>query len=332
MTKNSKTWVAVLLVAASITAGMGAYLLFGRLHRTVEQIKPEMRGVSLKWGELKSDTTEVVVTLTVYNPNPVSIPVKELTGYIKFDGISVATVEARDLSILKKAESPVTVSVKIDNSIMPDAFVEHIRRQERSEASIELAATFDLRVGDETLPFTARKSVETDMLSNLQTIGPIPLEKKIDIPLLGEKSVFKMSLDSISGKWGQPTSQATSVSLSIAVTNSNAYPLLVPKVQCIVESNGIVLGSGETNLLNALLPNSETSVKVDATLNTDMIDDWATEHIRRGEQSTLSIRVFMDFGVPQEVLSLFGKDSMTITLWEGDHHIKTDFLGTLQGS
>ena len=136
-----------------------------------------------------------------------------------------------------------------------------------------------------------------------------------------------MSLDSISGEWGQATSQATSIRLSVAITNGNAYPLLVPKVRCVVESNGMILGAGETSFLNALLPNSSTSVKVDTTLNTDMFDDWATDHIRHGEESTFTIRVFMDFGVAQEMLSLFGEDTMTITLWEGSWRIKTDLLG-----
>jgi len=299
----------------------------GKLQEAIERTKPEIREVSLDWGQVTATTTEVLGTVTVYNPNSVPLPVRRLTCDIKMDGISVGKAETIDLQIEEEAEFPVKISAKIDNTKIPDFWAEHIRRNEKSEALIELHATFDLGGVNFTIPFTIKQPIETDLLSFLKEIDPIPVEKKTEVPILGERTVFRVSLEGLSGKWGPTTPQTSQIDLSANVYNDNLYPLLVPKVKCTIESNGISLGSGETGLINAFLPKSNNDVEIVATLNSGLMDDWFVRHIQQGEKSTFNIKVLMVFEVPQAVLKLIGQDDLSITLWEGTNEVETDILG-----
>lgn len=289
--------------------------------------EPEIRGVALDWGQVTETTTEVLGTITIYNPNSVPLPVNRITCDIKIDGISVGEAETIDLQIEEEAEFPVKISAKIDNTKIPDVWAEHIRRNEKSEVSIELHATFDLGGVDFTIPYTIKRPMETDLLSYLKEVDPITVEKKIEIPILGERTVFKISLESLSGKWGPTTPQTSQLNLSARVYNDNPYPLLVPKVRCVVESNGLPLGSGETGLVNAFLPKSHNDEEIVATLDSGLMDDWFVRHIQQGEKSTFNIKVLMVFEVPEAVLEWIGQDDLSITLWEGTNEVETDILG-----
>ena len=90
------------------------------------------------------------------------------------------------------------------------------------------------------------------------------------------------------------------------------YPLLVPKVRCTIESNGISLGSGETGLINAFLPKSNNDVEIVAILNSGLMGDWFVRHIQQGEISAFNIQVLMVFEVPQEILQMIGHDDLSI--------------------
>ena len=179
-----------------------------------------------------------------------------------------------------------------------------------------------------TIPFTIKQPIETDLLSYLEDIEPITVEKKVKVPILGEKTVFKMSLEALSARWGPTTPQNSQIDISAFIRNDNLYPLLVPKVKCTIESNGILLGSGETGTIDALLPKSDNEVEIEATLNSGIMDKWFVKHVQQGEISSFNIKVFMVFEVPKEILKLIGQNSLSIDLWEGTQEVETDILGT----
>ncbi len=323
-----KKWI--LLSLGIVACAVILFIVFsngGKLQEEIERFKPEIREVSLDWGQVTVATTEVVATITIYNPNSVPLPVKRITCDIKIDGIKVGKAETINLQIEEEAEFPIKISAKIDNTKIPDLWAEHIRRNEKSEASMELHATFDLGGVDFTIPFTIKRPIETDLLSYLKEIDPIPVEKRIEIPILGEKTVFSISLERLSGKWGPTTPQTSQINLSANVYNDNLYPLLVPKMRCTIESNGISLGSGETGLINAFLPKSSNDLEIVTTLNSGLMNEWFVRHIQQDEISTFNIQVLMVFEVPQEILQLIGQDGLSITLWEGTNEVETDMLG-----
>ncbi|MFC1993398.1 LEA type 2 family protein [Chloroflexota bacterium] len=332
-----KKWI--LLSLGAIACAVIIFIVFLNVCKLPEAInlnkpeigKPEIIDVSLDWGKVTEATTEVLGTITVYNPNSIPIPVRRITCDIKINGTSICSAETIDLQIEEKSEFPINITAEIDNTKIPDIWAEHINRNEKSEASIELLAIFDLGGVDFPIPYTIKQPIETDLLSYLEQIEPIPVEKKIEIPILGERTVFRISLESLSGKWGPTTPQTTQIDLLANVYNDNLYPLLAPKVRCTIESNGLSLGSGETGAINTFLPKSNNDVEIVATLNSDLMDDWLVRHIQQGEKSSFNIKVLMVFEVSQEVLEFIGQDDLSITLWEGTKEVETDILAYILG-
>jgi LEA14-like dessication related protein len=307
----------------SIIALASFFLACSRAQEKIEQMKPEMRGVTLEWGEVTPETTEVIGTIKVYNPNPISLQVKKIAYEINMDGINVGSAESPGLQIEKNAEFPIKVLAKIDNAKIPGFWTEHIKRAENSEVSVEISPTFDLKITDFTFPFKVKQSIKTNLLSSLDKVGQIPLEKKVKLPILGEKSIFKATIESLLGKWGTITPQTTQINLLAVIHNENPYPLVVPKMEYKMDINGITLGSGESKLQLACAPNSRGDVDLVATLNTNQMDKWFVSHIRQGEKSTFNMSVSLVFDIP-------GYDKYSIPIWVGSQNMETDILGKVK--
>jgi LEA14-like dessication related protein len=298
-------------------------LACSRAQEKIEQMKPEMRGMTLEWGVVNPETTEIVGTINVYNPNPISLQVKKIAYAINMDGINVGSAESPGLQIEKNAEFPIKVSAKINNAKIPGFWTEHIKRTENSEVTVEISPTFDLKITDFTFPFKVKQSIQTNLLSSLGKVGPIPLEKKIKLPIVGEKSIFKASIESLTGKWGTITPQTTQINLLAIIHNENPYPLVVPKMEYNMDINGITLGSGESRLQFVCAPNSRGDVNLVATLNTNQMDKWFVSHVRQGEKSIFNMSVSLVFDIP-------GYDKYSIPIWEGSQNMETDILGKVK--
>jgi len=293
-----------------------------------EAMKPEVREIILRWGEITSATSEVIATIKVYNPNPISLPVKKVSCGITINGIRMGSAEAIDLKIEKSAEFPIKISAKIDNTKIPTLWVEHLKRNERSEALIDINTTFDLLVTDFTFPYSLKRPIETDLLSALKKLEPVSVEKKAKLPLIGEKTVFKITLESLSGKWGTITPETTQVNLLATIRNENPYPLVVPKVQYKVDMNRIALTSGESGTNYLFAPNSKNDVSTTVMLEMRLMDKWFVSHIRQGEKSTFNIKVSLVLELPKEIAQQLGQDRLIVAVWEGSQEFETDILGS----
>ena len=320
-----KKWILIIISAIVVAVIVILLVVLPGLNKLQE---PELRDVSLEWGEVTPATTEVLGTITIYNPNSVSLPIESVTCEIKMDGIKIGSAETIDLQIEEEAVFPIKIVVEIDNAKIPEFWAEHLRRDERSEVEIEMHIAFDLEGIKFTLPYTLKQPIETNILSYLSGIDPISVEKKVDIPILGEKTVFKISLNSLSGSWGTATPQTSQMELIANVYNDNLYPLLIPKIKCFIESNGMPIGFGETGLVNAMMPKSGKDIEIAATLDTSLMDEWFVRHIRQGEESAFNIKISMVFELPEEILEMLGQEDLSITLWEGTHEFETDILGS----
>ena len=295
----------------------------------VETMKPEVREVVLQWGEVTAETTEVLGTIRAYNPNSFSIPVEKITCGITLDGIKMADAETGNLSIAKSSEFPINISAKIDNKKIPAFWTEHIRQNEKSEAIIDIGAIFDLKVTKFTFPFQLKRPIETDLLAQLNKIGPTTIEKKLTVPFMGqEQSIFKITLDSVSGEWGNVSSDNTDLNLSATIQNENSYPLPVPKLVYDIKINGIPLAVGESDANYILEPNATNDINTTINLNTGLMDQWFVTHIQQGEKSVLDIEVSLIFELPEDVEQLLEQDTLIIPVWESSQEFETNILGT----
>lgn len=299
------------------------------IKEAVQSMKPEIRGITLEWREVTSQITEVIATIKVYNPNPISLPIKKVTCSITMADVKMGSAETKDLHIRKNAESPVKISAQIDNTKIPDFWAEHLRRNEKSEALIDVSITFDLVITDFTYPFQLKQSIETDLLAGLKKVGPILVEEKGKLPITGqEKAILKITLESLSGKWGTITSDSTEVNLLATVHNENPYPLAIPKIAYQVDMNEIVLASGESEVNYYFAPNSKNNISTIITLETGLMDKWFVSHIRQGEKSTFNIQVSLVFELPEEVAQQLGQEKVIVPIWEGTKEFETSILGT----
>jgi len=232
-----KRLVLILVGIVVITLVVVGIIIFGNLGETLEGITPEIREVSLNWGKVTDDTTEIQGTAKVFNPNSVPIPIDSISCEITINGIQIGHGETIGLQIEKNKEFPVEFSAIFNNSKFAEVWAEHIMLSEKSEVSIKLGVTVDLGISTITIPFTINQPFVTDLLSNLKQVNPAIVEKKIQLPILGEKSIFKISFEGLTGNWGTTTPQTSQINLSAIIHNENPYPLLVPKVKCTIESN-----------------------------------------------------------------------------------------------
>jgi len=292
----------------------------GKVQEKIEQMKPEIRGIRLAWGAVSPATTEILGTLMVYNPNPVSLTVKKIEYAIALDGLDMGSGESTGLQIEKRAEFPLKISARINNNRIPAFWVEHLKRREKSESSVEIRVTFDLIGRDFIFPFLVRRPLETDLLSFLKKAGPVQIEKKAKIPLLGEKTVFKITLESLSGEWGEVTPEATQIKLSAIVHNENAYPLAAPWMEYTLDMNGLNLGSATSGLQFVCPPKSRGDLNITAALNNGLLDQWFVSHVKLAEKSVFNLRVALVFNLP-------GLDKYTFPVWEGSQTFATDILG-----
>ncbi len=322
-----KKLILAILGIVFVAVIVAVAVFVGKLQETVEGLQPDIRNITLEWGEVTENSIEILGTLTVYNPNSISLPVTKITSEVVLNGINIGSAETIGLKVEKTSEFPVRFSAKIDPAKIPGAWAEHIRRSEKSEASIKISATFDLGIGEFTFPYTVKQPFETNLLSQLTKVGSVSVEKKVKVPLLGERTVFNMTLESLSGTWGKVTTDTSEIKISAVILNNNPYPLLVPKVKSEIKSDGIIVGYGETELLNAFGSHDTKEVEVVATLNLRQMSEWFVRHVQQGEKSTFSIRVYMEFEVVDDILKLLGADGLSVTLWEGNQTVETDLLG-----
>lgn len=297
-----------------------------QIKEKVESMKPEIRGITLEWGEVTPTSTEVLATINVYNPNQISLPVKKVACDITMSGIRIAGAETANLKIEKNAEFPVKISAKIDNTKIPEFWVEHLRHGEKSEAIIDLSITFDLGGMDFTFPVSLKQPIETNLLSMLNKVGPVLIEKKVKLPLVGETTIFKISLESLSGKWGTITRESIQVNLVATILNENPYPLPVPKIGYVVDMNGIALASGETETDYLFAPNSKNNISTTLSLDTTLMDKWFVTHIRQNERSIFNVQVSLIFELPKEIAQPLGQDKLVVPVWEGSQSFETNIL------
>lgn len=316
--------VIVFSIVIILHSTIGCTTIKGR----VESMKPEVRGITHRWGDATEETTQLLTTIRVYNPNPFMLPIKVLTCNFEVNGIEAGHGENYDIHIEKGTESPIVICTEIDNSKITALWIEHLNHGEKSEVNIDAGITFDLKVKDFTFHHHLKYPLETDLLSTLEGGVPRQVEKKTAVPLVGEVTILKITVEALSALWGEVTSKHTNLNLSATIHNDNPYPLPLPRIVYDVELNGWMLASGRSTV-NYLLPShSDKAIGTTIVLDNSQLDECFVSHIENGERSTFSIRASLVFELPQEMAVIFGSKELSIPVWEESYQFDTDILKT----
>ncbi len=113
----------------------------------------EIRDTSAKWGDVSSDTSEIKMTFAIHNPNSYPVPTPQFEGDFRMNEVAVAEWTANDVEVLNAPEDgkidagetrDITFVVDLDNQKMDDWFVSHVRRNEETQAEVEVRLAFTI--------------------------------------------------------------------------------------------------------------------------------------------------------------------------------------------
>lgn len=244
---------------------MGASLV-----AAIQMGKPEVRGVKSEWGSIDESITEIITEVYVYNPYPVSLPIRDIHTEIYMNGIKMGEGSALGVEIAPHAESAIVMSTKIKNSLVPKWWVSHIMNGEKSVVVVKGDIVFDFWVAEWEYPVEMSYPVTTDILSGLN---------------LKQAQYTCIKMENFGLKWGVVTEKYTEMRASATVSNNCMYPITFRDVRYSIEVNGVELGEGVSKIETTLHPNSKRIVTFEMMINNQMLEKWWVQHVKNGEVS-----------------------------------------------
>lgn len=121
----------------------------------------EVWDVQAYWGEVDRETTNLMIDMSIRNPNSYPIPIPQLTGDLTMNNIEIAEWDANDVEIVNAADDTtiqpgetqeITIKVAMDNDKIDDWFVSHVANDEQTQASTEIKFAFDVAGQKLTFP------------------------------------------------------------------------------------------------------------------------------------------------------------------------------------
>lgn len=270
---------------------------------------PEVQGFSNSWGDVTPDTTEVVTTVEVHNPNPVGIPLDDVETELHLNDVLMGEGSAESADVPADSTSEVIISTDIQNDRIPDWWVKHIRNGERSTLSMNGSLVFDLKLDEFRYPIERQRPVETDVLGSLSTDRPREITT----------GPFSLTLHSVESSWGDVTRETTEVRTRAKVRNENPLPVPLGSLESTVEMNGITLAEGTSDEEVVLEPGAQTVVEIDTELRNAKMDEWWVSHVRNDEHTDVTVTL--------EATADVGGETLTVPLSERETGFDTDLLG-----
>lgn len=285
-------------------------LFFGCTQKGASIGKPEIREISHEWGKVTTSTTETITKIKVYNPNPVSLPLKDVLTEVYMNKIKMGEGSALKAEIKASSESTIIISTKLENGRIPEWWVSHIKNGEKSTMDVKGYLVFDLKITEFKYPIELSNPIETDILSGLSSDTP----QKINV------GPITLTIKSIKSHWGEVNEDFTEIITLATIYNDNLVPVPITKFHYLVEMNGIKLAEGSSDVATVIQPKSEATLTFITKLDNKMLDEWWVSHIENGEKTKVKI-------VLQPVIEVAGKE-IKFTLAEKESEFTTNLLGS----
>lgn len=254
----------------------------GYLGYVAINLKPK---VIAEWGYVDDKTTELWFHIYLGKGIPISVSIDNLT--IEWAGIKIVRIENMKLGFMQDRVDGVLV---LDNYKAVEALKNHIKNGEKSYAKISVQASI---FGISVFKKDFTQEVETDILSYFN----IKTESDGDL-------IKSPAVEGISSKWGPITDDHITVYSDIRLYNPNNFPISVSGIQFNVNINENQVASGEL-IENTVIPaNGYGIVKVKTLIDTAVLPKVWAEHIKRGEESDLSIVIYLKVNIFNKELKI----------------------------
>lgn len=225
--------------------------------------KPEIREISHRWGEVTHSTTEIVTEVKVFNPNPISLPLKDVLTEVYINNLKIGQGSALKAEIKASSESDIVISTKLENGKIPEWWVSHIKSGEKSTMALNGFLVFDLKVTEFRYPFELRNSIETNILEGLSS----DKEEKVNLGPIG------LTIRSVKSYWGEVNEDYTEIVTLATIRNDNLIPITLPKFYCLVKMNEVTLAEGSSKIAAIIEPRSEATVTLITKLDNKMLNE-----------------------------------------------------------
>ncbi len=277
----------IILILLIIGIAAGGFYLYNA-YKSGKLAPPELRSVSHEWGQVTLHSTEIRTTAEIYNPNPVSIPIKRIHLTVLMNGIKMAEGEAKDIKLEANKVSKVTFITKMDNNKIPDWWFTHIKNGEHSEVNIQGTAYFELLGQEISFPFETSQEINTNLLGSASMKNTIQ-ESKEDEGFIEKLKPKTPVIEKIEHSWGEVTPAETEIISKITIYNPNIFPIYTSGIDYKIYMNGIEMARGQTVKRVEIPTKSRSAVVVSTKIDNSKLAEWWVTHITNGEKTDLVI-------------------------------------------
>lgn len=125
-----------------------------------------IKSIDPAWGDITSDTTEIIAKIKVHNDEafPISVTRLEATGTM--NGVELITGETGTSRVLQPGEtSTITATADLDNGKIPEWWTTHIKNGEKTRLKLDIDAVIEAKGTTQTTDLKeVRDTIETDLL------------------------------------------------------------------------------------------------------------------------------------------------------------------------
>lgn len=105
-----------------------------------------IKSIKAAWGDISSDTTEIITQTKIHNDEAFPIPVTKLKMTGTMNGIKMITGETTTSTVLPPHETrTITATFKLDNGEIPRWWVTHLQNGEQTKAVFDVDAVFEVQ-------------------------------------------------------------------------------------------------------------------------------------------------------------------------------------------
>jgi len=276
MTYMYKVYTAISLALVLLLSGCSAAP--AGLARQLNLEMPQVRGISYSPVSASPDSFTADLTLSVYNPNAVTVGLSGLNCKAFLNSIQAADITQMEPTVLEaRQDSPLRLRASAPGGQLWPCLAGHISRGESS--TISLTGTVYIGYGWLSFPysFTYERNLKTDLLNYKKLEGEKPL------PLPG------LSVTGLSSRWGAVGPNSLQVVNDVTVTNRGKDTVTLSTTGYEVRGNGIELAQGAIGNGGASFSPGETTVRVVNTVRTQNIAPWLASHLNNGEYTSLEL-------------------------------------------
>lgn len=284
MTHIYKVYTAIFLALVLLATGCSAEP--AGLARRLNLQMPQVTGVGYSLVSATPDRFVADITLSVYNPNTVTVGLAGLNCEALVNGVRAADITQTGPAVLEaRQNSTLKLRAVVPGGQLWPALAGHIARGE--SGTLSLKGTVYIGFGWLSFPysFSYDRNIKTDLLNYKKLDGEKPL------PLQG------MAVTGLTSRWGTAAADSLQVIHDVRVANRGKDTATLSTAGYAVRGNGFDLAEGAIGNGSTSIRPGENVVRVTHTIKTQNIAPWLASHLNGGEVTSLELSFKAGSGV-----------------------------------